>query len=199
MKIIGFNGSPRKNGNTASLINVILDEARRSGADTEIWHTSDLDISPCRSCYACRKGTAGCIIQDDMQKLYKSIASCDALVFGSPIYMGQMSGQAKTFLDRLFAEFHPRFAPQFKEENAGKKIALIFTQGNPDRSLFEIYYDYTKSTFAKLEFEVLEPIIVSTGTRSKASIEDHDLLTISQRMAQRLCMNRPGFTGGSCT
>jgi Multimeric flavodoxin WrbA len=186
MKIIGFNGSPRKNGNTASLIKLILDEAQSYGAATELWHTSDLNISPCKSCFACRKGDASCAVHDDMQKLYATLASCDALVFGSPIYMSQMSGQAKIFIDRLFAEFHPRFSPQFKEENAGKRIALVFTQGNPDRSLFNTYYEYTKSMFTKLEFNVIDPMIVATGTRSQSVNEDQGLLALTKNVGHLL-------------
>ena len=119
MKIIGFNASPRKEGNTAWTVNKILEGAKEQGAETQAWHFSDLDIKPCRSCYGCKQGERGCIINDDMQKLYNELAQADALVLGSPVYMGQMSAQAKIFTDRLFAQFSPRFSPYFKEN--GKK------------------------------------------------------------------------------
>jgi len=101
-----------------------------------------------------------------MQKVYDALKNADALILGSPIYMGQMSGQLKVFTDRLFAHIKPRFSPTFKEENAGKKLILVWTQGNPDTKKFKVYIDYTKQMFALLEFEVQDMLVVA-GTRSE--------------------------------
>jgi multimeric flavodoxin WrbA len=103
MKIIGFSASPRREGNTAWTINKMFEGAREQGAQTQVWYSSELDIKPCKSCYGCKNGDQGCIINDDMQKLYDAIERADALILGSPVYMGQMSAQAKIFVDRLFA------------------------------------------------------------------------------------------------
>jgi multimeric flavodoxin WrbA len=176
MKIIGFTASPRKNGNTAWIVDKILEGAKKQGAETQSWYFSDLDIKPCLSCYGCRQGDlAGertrCIINDDMQKLYDALELADALVFGSPVYMGQMSAQAKIFMDRLFgsAQYQPRFHPGFKEKNAPKqKLVLVFTQGNPDSGKFRVYLDYTKTIFQVLEFDV-QNIVVVAGMRNEAA------------------------------
>jgi len=111
MRIIGFIASPQKEGNTAWIVNKILEGAKEQGAETQSWSFSDLDIKPCQGCLSCHQGDRdrGCIINDDMQKLYDAIEHADALVLGSPIYMGQMSAQAKIFTDRLFALISPRF------------------------------------------------------------------------------------------
>jgi multimeric flavodoxin WrbA len=109
-----------------------------------------------------------------MRKIYAELKQADALVLGSPIYMGQMSGQAKVFTDRLFAQITPRFSPSFKEENAGKKLILAFTQGNPDPGKFQAYYDYTKSMFQMLEFDVKDVVVVA-GTRGGQASEREDL------------------------
>jgi multimeric flavodoxin WrbA len=86
-------------------------------------------------------------------------------VVACPIFMGQMSAQAKIFVDRLHPLFAPRFSPNFKEQNAGKALTLAFIQGNPDPELFRIYIDYTRQMFRTLEFDVQESVVV-TGTRS---------------------------------
>jgi multimeric flavodoxin WrbA len=101
----------------------------------------------------------------------------DALVFGSPVYMGQMSAQAKIFMDRLFgsAQYQPRFHPGFKATNAPKqKLILVFTQGNPDAGKFQVYYDYTKTMAQMLEFDVKDVVVVA-GMRSEAAHERNDL------------------------
>jgi len=172
MKVIGFNASPRKNGNTSWVINKILE---KSNVETKIYNFSDLNIKPCQGCLACHKdGSNGCVINDDMQKLYKELENADTLILGSPIYMGQMTAQAKTFIDRLFAHISPRFSPHYKEKEKKTKLILVFTQGNPDKSKFQIYIEYTKQMFQLLEFDVKEIIIV-TGTRTTAASEQDEL------------------------
>jgi multimeric flavodoxin WrbA len=186
MKIIGFIASPRKEGNTAWVVNKILEGAKEQGAETQSWFCSDLDIKPCRGCLSCHsKGDHGCVINDDMQKLYDAIEHADALVLGSPVYMGQMSGQAKIFTDRLFAQITPRFSPHFKEKNAGKKLILVFTQGNPDPGMFQVYFDYTQNIFQLLEFDV-KGLHVVPGTRNGPAHERKDLHTVMKGIGSSL-------------
>ena len=128
MNIIGINASPRKEGNTAFIVTKILEGAKERGAETKSFSFSDLDIKPCRGCLACHKGDRGCVINDDMQKIYEAMAQADAIILGSPIYMGQMSAQAKIFTDRLFAQISPRFSPHFKEKATKQRLILTFNQ-----------------------------------------------------------------------
>jgi len=184
MKIIGVVASPRKEGNTAWTVNKILEGAKEQGAETQTWYFSDLDIKPCKGCLGCVQSDQ-CVINDDMQKLYHELRQADALVLGSPVYMGQMSAQAKIFTDRLFAQITPRFSPRFKEETAGKKLVLVFTQGNPDSGMFQIYFDYTKSMFQLLEFDVKEVYVVS-GMRNESVQERKDLHTDMKKIGKSL-------------
>ncbi len=114
MKVIGFIASPRKEGNTAWIVNKILEGAKEKGAETQSWYFNDLDIKPCQSCYGCKQGDLRCVINDDMQKLYDALEHADALVLGSPTYMGQMSAQAKIFTDRLFAQYSSAILSAFQ-------------------------------------------------------------------------------------
>jgi multimeric flavodoxin WrbA len=187
-KIIGFIASPRKEGNTAWVINKILEGAKEQGGEVQSWYSSDLDIKPCRGCLGCRKGDKGCVINDDMRKLYDALETADALILGSPVYMGQMSAQAKTFTDRLFAskQFSPRFSPHFKEANTvKKKMALVFTQGNPDAGLFREYFDYAKKMFTMLNFDVSDVIVVA-GTREGSAREQEGLHDNLKALGSRL-------------
>jgi multimeric flavodoxin WrbA len=67
MNIIGIIASPRKEGNTAWIVNKILEGAKEQGAETRSWSFSDLDIKPCQCCNGCKKSDRGCILSDDMQ------------------------------------------------------------------------------------------------------------------------------------
>ena len=175
MNVIGIIASPRKNGNTAWTVNKILEGAQEQGAKTRSLYFSDLDIEPCRGCLCCHDGKdSGCIIDDDMQELYAAIDAADAIVLGSPVYMGQMSAQAKIITDRLFAQISPRFSPHYKEKVSKKKLLLVFTQGNPDPGLFREYFDYTRKIFGMLEFDTQEVIVVA-GMRDEPAQTRKDL------------------------
>jgi multimeric flavodoxin WrbA len=176
MKIIGFIASPRKEGKTAWAVNKILEGAKEKGAETQSLCFSDIEIKPCCGCSCCKKGDKGCVINDDMQKIYAAYANADAIILGSPVYMGQMSAQAKIFTDRLYACTSPRFSPFFKENAKKKRMVLVFTQGNPDSSLFQPYFVYTKKMFQVLEFDV-KSVQVIAGMRSKQAHEIDDLQT----------------------
>jgi multimeric flavodoxin WrbA len=124
-----------------------------------------------------------------MQKLYDVIEHADALVLCSPVYMGQMSAQAKIFTDRLFAQISPRFSPHYKEKATKKKLILVFTQGNPDPGMFQVYFDYTKKMFQLLEFDVKEVVVVA-GTRNGPAHERKDLPAVLKDIGSSLVSGR---------
>ncbi len=185
MNIIGIIASPRKEGNTAWIVKKILEGAKEQGAETRAWHFCDLNIKPCQGCLCCHKSDGGCVINDDMQILYDALEKADALVLGSPVYMGQMSAQAKIITDRLFAKISPRFSPYFKEKTVKKKLILTFNQGNPDPGMFKPYIDYTKHMFELLEFDVREAHVVE-GMRNGPAHEREDLHTVLKNIGLSL-------------
>ena len=178
MKIIGFSGSPHKRGNTAWTVEQILAGAEEKGAETLMFYASELGMEPCRGCFSCKNGDSGCVVKDGMQAVYDELSDADALIFASPVYMGQMTGQAKVFLDRLFPTLSPAFSPYYKEQKK-KKLLLVFTQGNPDDEKFRPYIDYTRQMFEVLEYDVKEPLVVA-GTRS---VEAKDIDALGESLA----------------
>lgn len=125
----------------------------------------------------------GCVIVDDMQKVFSALKDADALVFGSPLYMGQMSGQAKIFVDRLSSQFMPKFSPFYKEQPQ-KKLIVVFTQGNPNTSMFQPYYDYTKSMFQMIGFDTELQIVADT--RSGPANEKEELCATMRKVGALL-------------
>lgn len=102
VKIISFTGSPRKGGNTESLVAAIASGAARVGAECEIVRLPDLKIGPCIGCGGCQK-TGRCVIDDDMQGLYEKLAVAQVICLASPIYFYGITAQLKLFVDRLQA------------------------------------------------------------------------------------------------
>ena len=105
MKVIAVNGSPRKTWNTATLLQKALDGAKSVGADTELVHLYDLNFKGCTSCFACKrkdgKFIGRCAMQDGLTSLLEKIRECDVLLLGSPIYFGNVTGEMRSFLERL--------------------------------------------------------------------------------------------------
>jgi multimeric flavodoxin WrbA len=105
MKVIAVNGSPRKKWNTATLLEKALEGAASQGAETELIHLYDLNYKGCRSCFACKtkggKHYGRCAAKDDLTPLLKKIEETDSLILGSPIYLGTVSGEMRSFMERL--------------------------------------------------------------------------------------------------
>ena len=148
MEVIAFNGSPRKKWNTATLLEKALEGAASQGAATRLIHLYDLDFKGCKSCFGCKtKGGPSygkCAIKDDLTPLLKDVEKADALILGSPIYFWTVSGEMKSFLERLMFPFY-RYAKA--DEPAPtlfpKKIhtGFIYTMNTTEKQLKESGYD----------------------------------------------------------
>jgi len=105
MLVMGFNGSPRKTWNTATLLQKALAGAASQAADTELVHLYDLRYTGCRSCFACKTkrdtSYGRCATQDDLTPILDRVREADGIMLGSPIYYGTVSGMMKSFLERL--------------------------------------------------------------------------------------------------
>jgi len=105
LKVIAVNGSPRKKWNTAILLEKALEGAASAGAKTEAVHLYDLSFKGCVSCFACKivggKSYGRCAVKDDLEPLLEEAAMSDALILGSPIYFGSVTGEMRSFMERL--------------------------------------------------------------------------------------------------
>lgn len=171
MKILGIVGSPRVEGNTQKLVEMILASAAENGAETKIFNLNKLNIKGCQSCYHCKTTDEGCIVKDDMQQLYNELGQTDGVIISSPIYMWQISGQLKVFTDRLFAFI----GPDFKNKLGRKKSVLVFTHGNPNEKMFKDYIDQTTRMYKFLGFDVKD-VMIAGGLRKPGTVSKKDKL-----------------------
>lgn len=99
-EVLILTGSPRVGGNTDTLVSSFVSGLESKKITWERVNVAQKDISPCTSCDGCNE-TGECVIDDDMQELYKKIDNSKAVVLASPIFFGNVSAQMKTFIDRL--------------------------------------------------------------------------------------------------
>ena len=104
MKVIGINGSPRKQGNTFLALSMVASELKSQDIDFEILHIGHKMIHGCLACGKCAKNKdEKCNIKtDDMNLWIQKIKKADGIVLGSPVYCSGIAGTMKSFLDRLF-------------------------------------------------------------------------------------------------
>lgn len=107
--ILILSTSPRKGGNSEALADAFAEGAREAGHNAEKICLYDKNIQFCKGCLACQK-TQKCVIQDDANAIVERMIRADVVVFATPIYFYEMSGQMKTLLDRT----NPAFATQYK-------------------------------------------------------------------------------------
>lgn len=105
MKVIAVNGSPRKNWNTATLLQNALDGAASQGAETEVFHLYELNYKGCVSCFACKtkngQSYGVCAVKDDLTSILKKVEEVKAIILSSPIYFGSVTGEMRSFMERL--------------------------------------------------------------------------------------------------
>ena len=100
MKVIGVNGSARKDGNTAIIIGKVFDGLSKEGIETELIQLADYEIQPCRGCFACN-GRGNCVLANDgFWEIFSRIVDADGVVLGSPVYSADVSAKMKAFLER---------------------------------------------------------------------------------------------------
>jgi multimeric flavodoxin WrbA len=139
MKTLGILGSTRKGGNTEILLDVALQEAQQMGSSTSKITLRDKVIAPCDGCLGCTR-TGECVLQDDMQEVYKEVREADGIIWASPVYFWSMSGLTKNALDRTYALLFPKL------QQAGKIGGLILVAGSRGcvsaSNPFHMYFSY---------------------------------------------------------
>jgi multimeric flavodoxin WrbA len=137
MKVIAFNGSPRKKWNTATLLEKALEGASSQGAETELIHLYDLSYKGCISCFSCKikngKSYGRCAVKDDLKPILNKVHDADAIILGSPIYFGMPTGVIRSFMERLLFQY------LIYDENH----SFLFKRSIPTGLIYTMNYDRT--------------------------------------------------------
>ncbi|MBP5167635.1 MAG: flavodoxin family protein [Oscillospiraceae bacterium] len=141
MKTIILNGSPRKNWNTAMMLKEAQKGAESVGAETEYIDLYDLSYTGCRSCLACKRKDAErckCFWPDDLSPVIDRILAADALIIGSPIYLGDITSHVHALIERL--HFCTLSYDDYSSYFTGKvNVGIILTMNAP-KAFYNIGY-----------------------------------------------------------
>jgi len=103
MKVVAFNGSPKKEGNTFHGIKMVAKELEKEGIEVEIIHVGNKTIRGCLACNGCVKNQdEKCVIKDEVNDWIQKMKEADGIIFGSPVHYASVGATMKAFLDRAF-------------------------------------------------------------------------------------------------
>ena len=145
VKVLAINGSPRTKCNTATLLNSALEGAASQGAETELVHLYKLNFKGCISCFACKlkngESYGACAVNDELTPILKKAEGADAIILGSPIYLGTATGEMRSFVERLifpYLVYNANHSTLFKKRI---KTGLIYAMGAKIDQMKLIGYD----------------------------------------------------------
>jgi multimeric flavodoxin WrbA len=168
MKILAINGSPRgKKGNTFIMVESFLAGAKAAGAETEHVLLAERQIEPCKGCFSCWLKTPGkCVIKDDMTEMLEKIKTKpDIVVFATPLYVFNVTGLMKNFMDRTVPLADPHFdkdesglCSHASKNSYGPKLVVISNCGFPEQEHFKALHGffeiYAQQSHGKLLAEI---------------------------------------------
>lgn len=129
MKVVAFNGSPRKGGNTAQALEAVCAELRAAGIETELVDIAGKGLRGCIACYKCMERKDGkCAIADDPLNDYvQKMAQADGILIGSPVYFSNVTADVKALIDR--AGLVARANGNMLQKKAGAPVVVMRRAG----------------------------------------------------------------------
>ena len=170
MKTLILNGSPRKNGDTASLLRIVT--ASLDG-EWKMVNAYDCGISPCVDCRYCREHR-GCCINDPMQEVYSYIEECDHILMASPIYFSELTGALLNVCSRLQTYYCARAFRNEKPIEKEKKGAVILVGGGDGK--IDKPYETACTLLRHMNAKQILPVVFSHDTDNRPAADDANAL-----------------------
>lgn len=187
MKMLVLQGSPRRKGNTDTLVEAMARGAQAGGARVEKVYLAQKRISGCVECYWCQRhpDKVDCAVQDDGRRVLAKMRRADLIVLATPVFCWGPSAQLKAMLDRTFCTFKFNVEP-YRCCLAGKAAALVVTAGGDRNDGADLVVDGVRrwATFSRLKWRG-QLLGVSLGEPA-ATAADKKLLARAERFGRRL-------------
>jgi multimeric flavodoxin WrbA len=192
-KIMVLCGSPRKNGNTNTVVQWVAEGARSVGAEVEVFDVSRLNLKAngCIACMGCQKSDKyECVLGDDAANIVKRIPEFEVLVLASPIYWFSVSAQLKIVMDRMFSliKFDPKTGEPLSSADKKTKMCLVATAGgdfNEGLTLTDMLFK-AASLFMSCDYESLLVPLATMNPKEMADRNDirEEALALGKQLAE---------------
>lgn len=184
MKILNVYGSYRY-GSSATIADWFLDKAASLGAEIQNFELDLLRITRCTKCLSCKTVTDHCVIPDDINRIFDSLAQCDVLVLSTGIYNSRETGNLTILEQRLFSLLKPDYEtnPDASRLPPGKKLVFIQSQAAAQNHYTDIHQRYA-SLFRTLGFGSIYIIHACHISEPEDLDSRDDLKKLAQQIAE---------------
>jgi len=174
MKILAIAGSPRRKGNTDTLLDQAIAGATSIGAEVEQIVLSQLKIAPCRECNRCFE-TGRCVVQDDYQPLYDKTLVADGIMLAAPIFFMNVSGWTKAFIDRfqcLWVLRNVLHQPMPLPPGGQKRQAIFLSTAGWSKTKFDCALLTVRAFLATIDAKLVGTLCIN-ALDDKGAVEQH--------------------------
>ena len=187
MKVLAILGSPRVNGNSAKIAKKFLEKAEEKGASTRMIFLNKLTYRGCQACMACKGKMDKCVLNDELTPVLNDMHEAHIILYVSPVYYFELTGQFKLFMDRTFSHLTPQFmtGPDRCRLPKGKHLVFIITQGAGEEEHKDLQPKYSRLK----DFYQFEDVHFIQGCNlyePDAVLERKDLLEEAEKLAHKL-------------
>jgi len=186
-EIVVFNGSPRMDGNTVTILDLVAQGARDNRAKVNFYTLFKMKFMACQSCFACRM-QEDCVINDELREALQKVKTADAVVIGSPIYIIQISGPVKKQYDRFLPLMDVEGKPRF----GTKKVLTVYSQSMDDVHTYDSYYEYTAAMYPSFGFEWVDNIVCPNANDPESADRDAELKIRAYEAGKALALGTAG-------
>jgi NAD(P)H-dependent FMN reductase len=178
IKVLAFAGSPRRHGNSETLLDWVLEEMEKQpDVEVEKYALTDINIAPCKGCNACEKLNA-CIQKDDIVWVEEKIIEADIIILSSPIFCMGIAAQPKALIDRAQVFRSRKFVlklPVVPPERKGKRIGIFLASAGQDWDyVFDAAIPSVKCLFNVIDVKNKDiRYLMINNVDEKGAINDH--------------------------
>jgi len=171
-EVLGIASSPRKNGNSEILLDACLEGVTEAGISHEKIRICEMKISPCLNCGGCEE-TGQCVIDDDMQTLFKKFSDSPTLIVSSPVFFMGLPAQLKAVVDRCQSIWVRKYLLRRRMPNPDERRALFIQVGGMKKEkVFEGGLATITAFFATLDYEFSKKLLFN-DIDAKGAVNSH--------------------------
>jgi multimeric flavodoxin WrbA len=189
MQVVAILGSPRPRASSNKLVNSFLNMVSERGIHSETFVLNDLHYIGCQGCYGCKRVSDACVIKDDLTPVLKAVEQCDILLIATPIYVSDITGQMKCFIDRAFSFLTPDFQTDPHHSSRlkpGKKLLFIQTQGATDPKCYADVFPRYEKFFRSLGFTSQSLLVAGIGLQENVIESRPELVLKIKELAYQI-------------
>ncbi len=183
LKVLAISGSPRKEGNSETVIRKIIEKLEEKQYETEFVRLNDFALKGCQACKYCRTKGDKCIINDEISNLLEKIKKADRIIIGAPNYMGAVSAQLKILMDRMYSL---KDSGRNSRLEKGKKGVLVFSQGHTDKKAYSECYENVVKRLESTGIEITDTIIAHSVEIPGEVKDKSEIMDLAEAAALKL-------------